>query len=161
MLGKFADLLHKLARGAVLTLLAVILALVIVQIVMRYGFGRSLSWSEEIVRYLLIWLTFIGSSVAVREGGLVGLDLLDRVAQRVGLAKSLNILVSLLGLLFVVALAYYGTLLAMSPSVTRQSFATMPVSMVWVYAVIPISSFLTAVQLIQLIIGQITGKERA
>lgn len=161
MLGTFADILHRLARGAVLVLLSAILALVVVQIVMRYGFGRSLSWSEEVVRYLLIWLTFIGASVAAREGGLVGLDLLDRAAERVGLSKILNVLISMLGLLFVVAVGYYGTLLAMSPSVTRQSFATMPVPMVWVYAVVPVSSFLTAVQLIRLMALQITDKETA
>ncbi|MBO8165477.1 MAG: TRAP transporter small permease [Brevibacillus sp.] len=41
--------------------------LVFIQVVLRYLFHYSLFWSEEVARYLIIWLIFIGSSIAVRE----------------------------------------------------------------------------------------------
>lgn len=41
--------------------------LIFVQVVLRYVFDYSLSWSEEAARYLIVWFVFIGSSIAVRE----------------------------------------------------------------------------------------------
>ncbi|MCT8974229.1 TRAP transporter small permease [Microbaculum marinisediminis] len=155
MFRTFALVCHRAAQGAVIAILGAILVIVVIQIVLRYGFGASLTWSEEVVRYLLIWLTFVGASVAVREGSLVGLDLLPRFAERIGLGPALNILVSLLGLCFVLATAYYGFQLASSPAIQRQSFSTLPLPMTLVYGAIPLSAGLMAVQLVDVIVDQV------
>jgi TRAP-type C4-dicarboxylate transport system permease small subunit len=59
--------------AAILGALVVILA---AQVIARYAFGAPLAWSEELARYLLIWCTFIGVSLAVREGRNISVDLL-------------------------------------------------------------------------------------
>ena len=59
-------------------LAAILLALVVIlaaQVVARYLLGAPLVWSEELARYLLVWCTFIGVSLAVREGRNISVDL--------------------------------------------------------------------------------------
>ena len=47
--------------------ITVIIALValFVNVVLRYGFNYSLAWSEELVREVIIYTTFIGCSAAI------------------------------------------------------------------------------------------------
>jgi TRAP-type C4-dicarboxylate transport system permease small subunit len=45
------------------------------QVVSRYVFGSPLVWSEEIIRYALIWTVFLGAGVAVRKGQLAAVEL--------------------------------------------------------------------------------------
>ncbi|NYT76946.1 TRAP transporter small permease [Alcaligenaceae bacterium] len=46
-------------------LLLVITGVIFANVVLRYAFGSSLSWAEELARYGVIWITFIGGSVCV------------------------------------------------------------------------------------------------
>ena len=48
---------------------ATLTILAFAQVLMRYVFGGSLSWSEEAVRFLFIWLSFIGFSITMQRGG--------------------------------------------------------------------------------------------
>ena len=47
--------------------LFVSVALVFVQIVMRYAFKNSIFWSEELVRYIFLWQIWLGASYATKE----------------------------------------------------------------------------------------------
>lgn len=48
--------------------------IVAVQVFCRYVLNHSLFWSEELARYLLVWLTFLGASVAYYRGVHPGID---------------------------------------------------------------------------------------
>ena len=159
MIDKIAGFSHSIAKGLVFVLLSLILAIVIVQIVLRFVFVSSLPWSEEIVRCLLIWLTFIGASVALRDGTLVGLDLLHRGLKSHLAQRALRMLIALLSLSFVLATAYYGYKLVSAPGILRQSFATLPISQAWIYAPVPISAVFMAIQLFAQIFYEISGKK--
>ncbi len=41
--------------------------LMFTEVICRYLIGKSLGWSEELLRYLLIWMTFLGSYLALKE----------------------------------------------------------------------------------------------
>jgi TRAP-type C4-dicarboxylate transport system permease small subunit len=49
---------------------------VAVQVFFRYVLNHSLFWSEELARYLLVWLTFLGSSSAYYRKAHPGIDFL-------------------------------------------------------------------------------------
>lgn len=48
-------------------LMSVMTLLIFVQVVMRYVFSNSLSWSEELARYIFIWLIYLGISFGCKE----------------------------------------------------------------------------------------------
>ncbi|MFT6642156.1 MAG: C4-dicarboxylate transporter DctQ subunit, partial [Flavobacteriaceae bacterium] len=49
-------------------------------VVARYVFNWGVPWAEELVRYEIIWMVFIGGSVAVRKGIHIGIDILATVS---------------------------------------------------------------------------------
>lgn len=56
--------------------LAVMVVLVFGNVVLRYGFNSGITMSEEVSRWLFVWLTFIGAIVAMREHAHLGSDML-------------------------------------------------------------------------------------
>ncbi len=55
-------------------LISVMVIVIFLQVISRFIFNNPLSWSEELARYLFIWIIFIGASVAVRERAHFGID---------------------------------------------------------------------------------------
>ena len=56
--------------------LAVMVVLVFGNVVMRYGFNSGITLSEELSRWLFVWMTFMGAIVALKEHGHLGTDML-------------------------------------------------------------------------------------
>jgi hypothetical protein len=56
--------------------LAVMVVLVFGNVVMRYGFNSGITVSEELSRWLFVWLTFMGAIVAMKDGAHLGSDTL-------------------------------------------------------------------------------------
>src|SRR5687767_7022367 len=56
--------------------LAVMVVLVFGNVVLRYGFNSGIAVSEEVSRWLFVWLCFMGSVLALKEGGHLGTDML-------------------------------------------------------------------------------------
>jgi TRAP-type C4-dicarboxylate transport system permease small subunit len=59
-------------------LLAVMVVVVFVQVIFRFFIQLPLSWSEEVARYLFVWIIWMGAATVVKEGGHPGMDLLTR-----------------------------------------------------------------------------------
>ena len=55
---------------------AVILAVGILQVFYRYGLGSSLYWSEELMRYLMLWVVALGAGVSYTRGQFLGMRML-------------------------------------------------------------------------------------
>ena len=75
VLDGFCRVLELLMAAA----LAVMVVLVFGNVVLRYGFNSGITISEELSRWLLVWLTFLGAIVALREHAHLGVDSLVRM----------------------------------------------------------------------------------
>jgi len=78
------DKLNLLLRGAVGLMLFTMVAVVFLQIWVRFvfpkfGFVVSVPWTEELARYLMIWCIFLGAAAATRAGDLIAMDTLTTV----------------------------------------------------------------------------------
>ncbi len=81
--------------------------IVAVQVFSRYMLNRSLFWSEELARFLLVWLTFLGASVAYYRKANPGIDVLyARMAPALRRATALLIHLVSIGLFSV--MVFYG-----------------------------------------------------
>ncbi|SFB53831.1 C4-dicarboxylate transporter, DctQ subunit [Amycolatopsis marina] len=76
--GRFS----KALAGVCVVLLMGVLATVLLQVVMRYGFNSPLTWTDEATRLQLVWLTFIGAALAYRMGSDIAVDALEQLAAK-------------------------------------------------------------------------------
>nr|WP_186329702.1 TRAP transporter small permease [Variovorax boronicumulans] len=84
--------------------LAVMVLMVFGNVVLRYAFNSGIAISEEVSRWLFVWITFLGAIVAVRERGHLGTDFLlarlPPMGQRVCLSISYGLMLWCTWLLF-------------------------------------------------------------
>ncbi|HET7671985.1 MAG TPA: TRAP transporter small permease [Burkholderiales bacterium] len=74
--SRVLDAVDRLARWAIVVASAAMIAIVALQVVLRYGFNASIDWSEEISRLLFVWTMFLAIPLGIREGAHVGIELL-------------------------------------------------------------------------------------
>jgi TRAP-type C4-dicarboxylate transport system permease small subunit len=72
LIDRYCRLLEWLTVGA----LACMVVLVFGNVVLRYGFNSGIAVSEELSRWLFVWMTFLGAIVALKEHGHLGSDML-------------------------------------------------------------------------------------
>ncbi len=93
--------------GLVFAIFWALFAVVLLQFYTRYVLNASLGWTEEIARYLLIMVTFVGSITAMRKGSHISVEaLLIYMPPRV--RHWLLVVVDALVTLFCGAMAWYG-----------------------------------------------------
>ena len=68
----------KLLKILIALFLAIMVVLVFGNVVLRYAFNSGITVSEEVSRWLFVWLTFLGAIVALRQHGHLGVDALVR-----------------------------------------------------------------------------------
>jgi TRAP-type transport system small permease protein len=72
LIDQYCRFLSVLMVGA----LALMVVLVFGNVVLRYGFNSGFTVSEELSRWLFVWMTFLGAVVALHEGTHLGTDTL-------------------------------------------------------------------------------------
>ena len=89
-------------------LLAAMVVLVFGNVVLRYVFNSGITVSEEISRWLFVWMTFLGAIVALKEHGHLGTDMLvGRLGNR---GKKLCLVTGQLLMLYATWLLFSGAL---------------------------------------------------
>jgi len=83
-MGKALDAYGRFLRVLVALCLVVMVVLVFGNVVLRYGFNSGITISEELSRWMLVWLTFLGAIVALREHAHIGIDTLVKRLGRGG-----------------------------------------------------------------------------
>lgn len=77
-MSRLVDAYFTLLKILCALLLAGMVVLVFGNVVLRYGFNSGITLSEEVSRWMFVWLTFLGSIIALRERGHLGVDALVR-----------------------------------------------------------------------------------
>lgn len=113
--------------------------LVFFQIASRAVLGNSYAWTGELSRYLMIWVTFLGASFAFQYGAHISIDIfvnkLPKVIAKVIFIITTLIMIAFLGLLFIEGLNFM--------SLGKNQLASaLQIPMSYVYIIIPISSCL-------------------
>lgn len=139
-------------RWALILTLAAMSIVVFSNVVLRYVTNFSIVWAEELARYLMIWMTFLGAGLVLRFGGHVSIDSLHHILSRRG-AQFLRIGLALLMIVFFAAMAWQGY-----DYMKRAQYQTTPALRIpfsYVYAVFPIGFGLLIVHLLLVIRGYV------
>jgi TRAP-type C4-dicarboxylate transport system permease small subunit len=137
--NRAVDLLSAAVRVVILMMAAAIFAIIIVTVITRYGFNSVLSWSEEVPRYLLIWISFLGAAV--------GVDLKDHIAFEYFYQRFPGRLRAVVGVLINAAIFGFGSIMLLYGIRFVDAFGgdfmeSIPFTNVWYYTALPVSGAL-------------------
>lgn len=107
-LNRIDDAVCAVNRWLVAGMLAATFAIVFANVVLRYVFGWSLTWGEEVARYLMVAGAFLGAGLALREGRLVAIEFLQDALPAQG-RRAVRLAIALAALAFMAALVWFGS----------------------------------------------------
>jgi len=155
MLSSFDRTLIRANRWVVIAILAAMASMVFANVALRFLTDRSILWVEEVSRYLMIWLTFLGAGLVLRYGGHIGIETLQercpKIAPRIRIA------------IFAVMLAFFGVMLWLG--VRYASFTwgqTTPVLQIpigAVYLAMPIGFALMIVHALLMVVPYVRSRQ--
>lgn len=132
-------------QWALILLLSGMSVVVFANVTLRYTTNFSIIWAEEVARYLMIWMTFLGAGLALRVGGLVAItNLQEAIGPNPQRILRLIIVVSLLVFFAVMIWVGYGY-------ATRMQFQMTPATRIpfsMIYAAMPIGFALLTIHLL-------------
>lgn len=148
---KIGDIYNNLEAHLLVVSLIFTVILIFFQVILRYVFNSSLSWAEELARYVFIWQIWLGTSVAQRDHAHVRIELF----QGKPLQRVITIIADVIWLLFCLILVKYGADLAISIKNRNLLSAAMKIPMYLVYASLAVSQLAVAIRIIGEIITQV------
>lgn len=147
--------LDRVTGGLCVALLSAMIAIITWQVFSRYALNDPSTFSEESLRFLVIWLSLIGSAYVAGQNKHMSMDLLkeflgDKAKRR------LQILIQLIFIAFAVAVLIAGGMHAVTIAASQKT-AVLQLPMSVIYAALPVSGVLTAVYALLNLIDAVLG----
>ncbi len=120
--------------------MTIMLLLIFSQVITRYFFGITYEWSEELARFLFVWVVFLGSALIMGESGHLAVPRLPNKLKGTRAGQLLDCFINLCSYAFILLLLTQGA--KMTEIMTFQRSPGLSISMSTVYVIIPISAFL-------------------
>ncbi|WP_404322773.1 TRAP transporter small permease [Cytobacillus firmus] len=151
MVKKIVDSLNAFIKWILILLFFIMVIVVFLQVLFRFVLDQPLAWTEELSRYLLVWITFLGAGYAVSVKAHPSIELLfekaNQAVRRVLLALSTVLVVFF----------FYQIIVNSFIFIERSMMQTSPalqVPMGMVYLVIPIASILFVINLLYITVSE-------
>lgn len=129
-------------------MLSIMVILVFLQVVMRYVFESSLTWSEEVSRFFFLWIIWLGAAYATKENTHISIDFItSRLPKNV--KEKVVILKYVIWMAFAIFLAYISWKLTFLIFERGQLSAALRIPMGFGYASIPCGITLMIIRLLQ------------
>jgi TRAP-type C4-dicarboxylate transport system permease small subunit len=148
--------INKFEEYLLLIMLAVMCIVMALQVFYRYALGSPLVWSEEMARFLFVWITFIGAGYGIKNGLHIEMTYFyDKFPEKV--QKFLQIVLNLVTIFFCIYLIPYAVEFVKSQHTIASTTLGFPMS-IW-YASVPIGFTLLVLRLIQKTVPMIIVKK--
>ena len=147
VLRKLGNFYNKLEEYMLVYTLLLCVGIIFLQVIMRYIFNNSLSWSEELCKYLFVWMIWLGTSLSAREHGHIAIDLLKDKARGRG-KYYMNIAVNVIWLMMCLFLLFNGITVVEGLILRNRTASALPWVKVWVvYLAIPVSQGVLSIRI--------------
>ena len=117
----------------------------------RYVMQSPFMWTEEVSRYLLVWMGFTAISIALRQDRHIKVEVLPKLLPVV-LVKAVGYLVDALIACFFIVLLKQGYLMTVNNIMMASTFH---LSMAWILVAVPVAAALTLIQLLLNVVKKI------
>lgn len=129
ILNRIIDVLNRIEEIILVVLFSAMVLIIFVQVIMRKA-NHSLYWSEELGKFLFVWISWLGISIAQRKGEHIKITMLtDRLPYRA--AQVFNIVSDIIVILICAVTFYYGVSLVVSQ--WTSPYAGIKISTSWGY----------------------------
>ena len=148
-LRKFFD---HIEEYMLIILLPLMVVLVFTATMTRYLQLFPMPWSEELARYIMVWLAYIGASLGIKRGAHLGIDALVKAMP--AKVQSVMIFVRMcVMLLFAVLIIYYAYEIISHQQRIGQTSPALLIPIWWAYLAVPMGCFMIAIRTIQVFIA--------
>lgn len=127
--------LIQLFKYLVLSAVAVMTLVILIQVFFRYVLDNSLPWSEELARYLMVWMTFLALPVVSRNHQHAALEIVLGALPRWSQSLLRLVLYAMVGAVLYFA---FDKSLDFAMKGTRMLATALPISKAWSYSAMPI-----------------------
>lgn len=157
MLGKFFKKLDTIVSNieewTLFIIVIVALLSLFANVILRYGFNYTLAWSEELVRIVIIYSTFVGASVAIKQRAMIKIDAVVQIFPR--LKPGLTFYSNILMLVFAGMMVFYGYKMTHLQYMTSQKTIIMQIPLVVIYSIMPVMGVMVFFRTVQVMIQDI------
>jgi TRAP-type transport system small permease protein len=153
-LDVISRVMDKILSYIVAALLVAMSAVVFGNVMSRYFLDTTWGWYEEVSRFMLIWIVFLGAVVATIRGDHLGIDLLPAVfSPRV--CRMIGVLADILVMAALVIMCQGAWDMAIDSLASGWVASSIPIPYGWVYMIGPVSAALMFIQTLIKTVGDI------
>jgi len=152
VLSRFSDWLFSAIKVLLFAIILVMTIAGFLQVATRYLLSTPLPWSEELTRYLFVWLTFFGSAAAVKKKAHINMELMLDKLPPTG-KKIIQLIADAAFLGLSIFITVYGLKLSIQ-NWTQKSDA-MGIPMTLPYLAIPIGGFIMAFFIFEIMLSRV------
>ena len=128
--SKFIQILDRLEETILVGMFTLMVFIIFAQVIMRYIFNNSLSWSEELGKFLFVWISWLGISIGAKRKEHIKITMfVDKFSPKLKFLGDILSELIVFGICLITA--YYGIELVVSQS--QVFFAGIKISMSWGY----------------------------
>ncbi|NPV70055.1 MAG: TRAP transporter small permease [Firmicutes bacterium] len=131
--------------------------LMFLNVVLRYVFKSGLPWSEELIRFTIIWITFVGIGLCVRKGSHVAIDFFAYYMSKKQ-QRYLTVIVDSICILYCALMAYYSIQLIGKQFDVGQKAPALQVPFYIIYLCLPIGFTLGIVRFAQDLVSKLAER---
>lgn len=135
--------MKKITDNILAILLGLIVVIMFTQVLFRYAFNNSLSWTEEIAKFLFVWVTFLGAALCFGENMHLGVDFLVRKVP-VRFRKYLFVFNTTIIIFFNGLMVLIGFSWVINVSGTLSPAVGLPLNIVF-YSALPVSAVISVI----------------
>ncbi|MGR6980404.1 TRAP transporter small permease [Testudinibacter sp. P27/CKL/0425] len=150
-MAKFISTIDKTLSALCVTLSVFLVVCVVWQVFSRYVLNQPSTYTDEIARFLFIWVGLIGAAYALGQKKHLAIDLLlTKLESSPKKHNLLNLLINIISLFFIVLIMCYGgSKLVLDTMNAGQISPVLGIQMGWVYFAIPLSGIFMLIYLIR------------
>jgi TRAP-type C4-dicarboxylate transport system, small permease component len=130
MLKKLGKLFDRIEDEVLVTMFIVMVGVIFLQVIMRYVFNNSLTWSEELGKFIFVWISWLGISIGHRRREHIAITMVvDKLGYRA--QKTAEVITELILAVICGVTVYYGIL--MMQVQVPVPYAAIKISTSWGY----------------------------
>ncbi|MBU8905125.1 TRAP transporter small permease [Desertibacillus haloalkaliphilus] len=144
-MGKIIATMNQIIKYFLIVILTVLIVAVFCQVLFRFVLNQPLAWTEELARYCLIWITFLGAAYAMSLKSHIGMSILVEKSPLL-LRRLLTVIAAIVCIGFFWLMIQQG--FHLSERSMNQLSPVLRIPMGAIYLVIPISGIVLTINLV-------------